>query len=120
MVETEGGGVEKVGVSDTTYKDVASLELEGLQLSALCAEPSACWVLSSKVLVPLLEPSWLEMVETEIVAVRRGEVMRRTRMSPVLSSKGSDSAPSALSYRRAGFRVPKHWCHCSSQAPRNG
>jgi hypothetical protein len=39
MVETEGGGVEKVGVSDTTYKDVASLELEGHRLSTLCAEP---------------------------------------------------------------------------------
>ena len=38
---TEGGGGEKVGVRDTTYNDVASLELEGLRLSALCAEPFA-------------------------------------------------------------------------------
>jgi hypothetical protein len=53
MVETDGGGCEKVGgnwVSDMTYNDVANLELEGLRLGTLCAEPSACrasWVLSS-------------------------------------------------------------------------
>ena len=36
-----GGGGEKAEVGDTTYNDVASLELEGFRLSALCAEPFA-------------------------------------------------------------------------------